>query len=38
MNLHKKTVLLITTGVIALVFLAGILALLLNIITFKPQI
>ena len=38
MILHKKKVLLITTGVITLVVLAGILALLLNIKTFKPQI
>jgi hypothetical protein len=38
MILHKKKVLLVTTGVIALVVLAGILALLLNIKTFKPQI
>jgi AsmA protein len=38
MHLHKKKILFITTGVIALVVLAGILALLLNIKTFKPQI
>jgi uncharacterized protein involved in outer membrane biogenesis len=38
MILHKKKVLFITTGVIALVVLAGILALLLNIKAFTPQI
>jgi uncharacterized protein involved in outer membrane biogenesis len=38
MTLHKKKVLFITTGVITLVVLAGILALLLNIKAFKPQI
>jgi len=38
MILHKKKVLFITTGVITLVVLAGILALLLNISAFKPQI
>ena len=38
MILHKKKVLFITTGVITLVVLAGILALLLNIKAFKPQI
>ena len=38
MILHKKKVLIIITGVIALVVLAGILALLLNIKAFKPQI
>ena len=38
MALHKKKVLFITTGVITLVVLAGILALLLNIKTFTPQI
>ena len=38
MALHKKKGLLITTGVITLVVLAGILALLLNIKAFKPQI
>ena len=38
MSLHKKKVLFITTGVITLVVFAGILALLLNIKAFKPQI
>ena len=38
MDLHKKKVLFITTGVITLVVFAGILALLLNIKAFKPQI
>ena len=38
MALDKKKILFITTGVIALVVLAGILALLLNIKAFKPQI
>jgi hypothetical protein len=38
MTLLKKRVLLITTGVITLVVLAGLLALLLNIKAFKPQI
>jgi uncharacterized protein involved in outer membrane biogenesis len=38
MILHKKKVLFIITGVIALVVLAGILALLLNLNTFTPQI
>jgi hypothetical protein len=38
MALHKKKVLFITTGVITLVVLAGILVLLLNIKAFKPQI
>jgi uncharacterized protein involved in outer membrane biogenesis len=38
MALHKKKALLITTGVITLVVFAGILALLLNIKAFKPQI
>jgi uncharacterized protein involved in outer membrane biogenesis len=38
MTLHKKKVLFITTGVITLVVFAGILALLLNIEAFKPQI
>jgi uncharacterized protein involved in outer membrane biogenesis len=38
MILHKKKVLLIITGVITLVVLAGILALLLNLKTFTPQI
>ncbi len=38
MTLHKKKVLFITTGVITLVVLAGILALLLNISAFAPQI
>lgn len=38
MALHKKKVLFITTGVITLVVFAGILALLLNIQAFKPQI
>ena len=38
MALHKKKVLFITTGVITLVVLAGILALLLNIKAFKPQV
>jgi hypothetical protein len=38
MTLHKKKIQLIATGAIALVVLAGILALLLNIKTFKPQI
>jgi hypothetical protein len=38
MILHKKKVLFVTTGVIALVVLSGILALLLNIKTLKPQI
>jgi hypothetical protein len=35
---HKKRVLFITTGVITLGVIAGILVLLLNIKTFKPQI
>jgi AsmA protein len=38
MALHKKKVLFITTGVITLVVFGGILALLLNIKAFKPQI
>jgi len=38
MALHKKKVLFITTGVITLVVFAGIIALLLNIKAFKPQI
>jgi uncharacterized protein involved in outer membrane biogenesis len=38
MALHKKKVLFITTGVITLAVFAGILALLLNIKVFKPQI
>ena len=38
MILHKKKVLFIITGVIVLVVLAGILALLLSIQAFKPQI
>jgi len=38
MILHNKKILLIITGVIALVVLAGILALLLNIKAFTPQI
>ena len=38
MSLRKKKVLFITTGVITLAVLAGILALLLNINAFKPQI
>ena len=38
MTLYKKKVLFITTGVITLVLLVGILALLLNIKAFKPQI
>jgi hypothetical protein len=38
MSLNKKKVLFITAGVITLVVLAGILALLLNIKNFKPQI
>jgi uncharacterized protein involved in outer membrane biogenesis len=38
MILHKKKVLFIITGVIALVVLAGILVLLLSIQAFKPQI
>jgi uncharacterized protein involved in outer membrane biogenesis len=38
MILNKKKVLFIITGVIALVVLAGILALLLNLKTFRPQI
>jgi len=38
MILHKKKVLFITTGVITLAILAGILALLLNIDAFTPQI
>jgi uncharacterized protein involved in outer membrane biogenesis len=38
MILHKKKVLFITTGVITLVVIAIILALLLSIQTFKPQI
>ena len=38
MALHKKKVLFITTGVITLVVFAGILALLLSIKVFKPQI
>jgi hypothetical protein len=38
MILHKKKVLFVTTGVNALVVLAGILALMLNIKTFNPQI
>jgi uncharacterized protein involved in outer membrane biogenesis len=38
MILHKKKILFITTGVITLVVLAGILALLLNIKAFTPQI
>jgi uncharacterized protein involved in outer membrane biogenesis len=38
MILHKKKVLLIITGVITLVVLAGILALLLNLKAFTPQI
>jgi len=38
MTLYKKKVLFITTGVITLILLAGILALLLNIKAFKPQI
>ena len=38
MILHKKKVLFIITGVIVLVVLAGILALLLNLKTFTPQI
>ena len=38
MTLHKKKVLFITAGVITLVLLAGILALMLNIKGFKPQI
>lgn len=35
---HTKKVLFITTGVITLAVVAGILALLLNIKAFKPQI
>jgi uncharacterized protein involved in outer membrane biogenesis len=38
MALHKKKVLFITAGVITLAVFAGILALLLNIKVFKPQI
>jgi hypothetical protein len=38
MALHKKKVLFITTGVITLVVFVGLLALLLNIKAFKPQI
>jgi uncharacterized protein involved in outer membrane biogenesis len=38
MTLHKKKVLFIITGVITLVVLAGILALLLNMKAFTPQI
>lgn len=38
MAIHKKKVLFITTGVITLVVFAGILALLLDIKAFKPQI
>jgi uncharacterized protein involved in outer membrane biogenesis len=38
MALHRKKVLFITTGVITLAVFAGILALLLNIKVFKPQI
>lgn len=38
MAFHKKKVLFITTGFITLVVFAGILALLLNIKVFKPQI
>ncbi|MFH2043667.1 MAG: AsmA family protein [Pseudomonadota bacterium] len=38
MALNKKKVLLITTGVITIVFIAGILTCLLNIKAFKPQI
>ena len=38
MALQKKKLLFITTGVITLVVFAGILALLLNIKAFKPQI
>jgi uncharacterized protein involved in outer membrane biogenesis len=38
MALHKKKVLFITTGAITLAVFAGILALLLNIEAFKPQI
>jgi uncharacterized protein involved in outer membrane biogenesis len=38
MAMHKKKVLFITTGVIALVVFAGILALMLNIKAFKPRI
>ena len=35
---HKKKILFMTMGVITLVVLAGILALLLHIKAFKPQI
>jgi AsmA protein len=38
MALHKKKVLFITTGVIILAVLVGILALLLNLQNFTPQI
>jgi len=38
MALHKKKILFITTGVITLAVIVGILALLLNIQSFKPQI
>jgi len=38
MALHKKKILFITTGVITFVVIVGILALLLNIKAFKPQI
>jgi uncharacterized protein involved in outer membrane biogenesis len=38
MALHKKKILFITTGAITLVVFVGILALLLNIKAFKPQI
>ena len=38
MALHKKMVLFMTTGVITLAVFVGILALLLNIKAFKPQI
>ena len=38
MALHKKKILLITTGAITFVVFVGILALLLNIKAFKPQI
>ena len=38
MALHKKRVLFITTGVITLAVFVGLLALLLHIKAFKPQI
>jgi len=38
MALHKKKVLFIATGVITLAVVAGILALLVNMKAFKPQI